>query len=58
MKIEIDIPKEFESHFRHDRFKDSLSRLYADAGCLAGNYERELCDMLIEAFKNGKECGI
>lgn len=50
MRIVIDIPKEFEDHFRFDKFNDSLNRLRADAHCLAGNYEQELCDMLIEAF--------
>ena len=51
MKITIEIPKEFESHYIKDAFKDSLERLKADANCLAGNYEIELCDMLIKAFE-------
>lgn len=52
MKVIIDIPKEFEKHFNNDRFEDSLKRLKADAGeCMAGLYEIELCEMLIEAFK-------
>lgn len=50
MKITIYIPKEFEEHWKDDRFKDSLSRLRADAYCLAGNYEKELIDILIKAF--------
>lgn len=56
MKITIDIPKEFELHFNNNRFKDSLERLKGDAGtfCLAGKYEIELCEMLIEAFENAK----
>lgn len=53
MKIVIDIPKEFESHFERDRFDDSLCRLRTDAHCVAEKYEKELCDMLIEAFNNG-----
>lgn len=53
MKIIIDIPEEFESHFERDRFDDSLCRLRTDAHCIAGKYEQELCDMLIEAFNNG-----
>ena len=56
MKITLDIPKEFERHFNKDRFKDSIERLRGDAGtfCLAGKYEIELCEMLIEAFENAK----
>jgi hypothetical protein len=52
MIIEIEIPKEFEEHFNDDRFEDSLYRLYVDANCAAGNYEKETVIMLIEAFKN------
>lgn len=57
MKITIELPKEFEEHFRRDRFEDSLKRLKGDAGtfCLAGRYEMELCDMLTAAFKNAEE---
>lgn len=55
MKLIIEIPKEFEAHFADDRFKDSLERLKADAGSVAWNYEIELADMLIEAFKDAKE---
>jgi hypothetical protein len=54
MIIEIEIPKEFENHFYHDRFEDSLHRLSADAHLLAGNYEQETVIMLIEAFKNAE----
>lgn len=50
MKIVIDIPDEFIQHFYSDRFKDSLERLEVDSHLLAGNYERELCQMLIKAF--------
>lgn len=61
MKVTIDIPQEFEKHFSNDCFKDSLERLKADAGtfCMAGKYEIELCEMLIEAFKNAEpvKCG-
>lgn len=55
MKIIIDIPVEFEEHFNKDGFKESLDRLNADVHCLAGNYEKELTDMLVEAFKNAKK---
>ena len=52
MKLLIEIPTEFESHFNFDRFKDSLERLGFDANYLAGNYEKELAAMLIESFQN------
>lgn len=59
MRLIIEIPKEFEAHFADDRFKNSLERLQADAHLLAGNYERELADMLIDAFyrAEGIRCG-
>lgn len=49
MKVVLNIPDEFLQHFYSDRFKDSLERLEA-SHLLAGNYERELCQMLIKAF--------
>ena len=52
MKLLIEIPIEFESHFNIDRFKDALKRLEFDANYLAGNYEKELAEMLIESFQN------
>ena len=55
MKITIDIPKEFEDHWKDDKFEDSLNRLKADAHCLAWNYEKEIVDMLIVAFKNATD---
>lgn len=54
MKIELEIPKEFEEHFNQDRFEDALHRLSADAHLIAGNYEQETAIMLIKAFKDGK----
>ena len=54
MRIEIEIPKEFEKHFNQDKFEDSLNRLYADVHLLAGKYERELAEMLIKAFRESK----
>ena len=62
MKIEINIPKEFEEHFKQDKFKDSLERIMADikhsleiGNCLcAGNYEYETIKMLEEALENSK----
>ena len=56
MKIEIEIPKEFEEHFKQDKFKDSLERIMADLknSLCAGNYEYETIEMLEEAFENSK----
>ena len=54
MHITIDIPQEFINHFEDDKFADSLKRLKSDAHCLAGEYEKELMDMLAEAFKKSR----
>lgn len=56
MRIEIDIPKEFEEHFKQDKFKDSFERIMADLkNCLcAGNYEYETIEMLKKAFEDSK----
>ena len=62
MRIEIDIPKEFEEHFNQDKFKDSLERIMADifhsleiGNCLcAGRYEYETIEMLEKALENSK----
>lgn len=62
MRIEIDIPKEFEEHFKQDKFKDSLERIMADikhslenGDCLcAGRYEYETIEMLEKALENSK----
>ena len=54
MRIEIEIPKEFEEHFKQDKFEDTLHRLNADAHLIAGNYEKETAIMLIKAFKESK----
>ncbi len=55
MRIEIEIPKEFEEHFKQDKFEDTLYRLNADAHLIAGNYEKETAIMLIKAFKDSKQ---
>lgn len=55
MKLIVDIPKDFAEHFYEDRFKNSLERIEADLNedfVFAGNYERELLDMLITSFGN------
>ena len=62
MRIEIEIPKEFESHFDQDKFKDSFERIMADiehslenGDCLcAGRYEYETIGMLEKALENSK----
>ena len=62
MRIEIDIPKEFEEHFKQDKFKDSLERIMADikhslenGDCLcAGRYGYETIEMLEKALENSK----
>ncbi len=54
MKIVIEIPKEFESEFSLDRFKDTFKRAIADEHYLVGNYETETMEMLIVAFKNAE----
>ena len=62
MRIEIEIPKEFEKHFNEDKFKDSFERIMADikhslenGDCLcAGRYEHETIEMLENAFENSK----
>ena len=55
MKLIIDIPEEFEEHFKQDRFKDSLERILEDckhSAILSGRYEFETIEMLIKAFEN------
>ena len=62
MRIEIEIPKEFEEHFKHNKFKDSFERIMAeikysleDKDCLcAGRCEFETIEMLKDAFENSK----
>ena len=63
MKIELEIPKEFEEHFKQDKFKDSLERIMADikyslenkdCSC-AGRYEYETIEMLENAFENSRQ---
>ena len=57
MKLTITIPKGYISAWKEDRFKDSLFKLQLSTNhsYLVGNYEGELCGMLIEAFKNARE---
>lgn len=63
MRIEIEIPKEFEENFKQDKFKDSFERIMADikhslenGNCLcAGRYEYETVEMLQKAFENSRQ---
>ena len=32
MRIEIEIPKEFEEHFKQNKFKDSFGRIMEEIG--------------------------
>ena len=60
MRIEIEIPKEFEKHFNKDKFKDSFERIMADIKhslengdyLCAGRYEYETIEILEKAFQN------
>ena len=36
MRIELEIPKEFEEHFKQDKFKDSLEGIMVDAVYVRG----------------------
>lgn len=54
MKITIEIPFEFEGEFEYDKFENTFQRVLSDVHCLAGNYEKETINMLMEAFKNAK----
>lgn len=57
MRIEIEIPKEFEADYTGDKFKDFFSRVLCDikeGKCLCGNYEIEIAEMFIKAFYESK----
>lgn len=57
MELIITIPKEFEAHFKQDKFKDSFGRICYDIENafkkqegVSGRYEHELAEMLDDAF--------
>lgn len=57
MRIEIEIPKEFENDYKVDMFKDFFSRVLCDiekGKCLCGNYEKETAEMFLKAFDESK----
>lgn len=63
MKIEINIPDAFVSHYERDSFTDSLMRVIYDIRCyrrghivtLSGRYEEETLLMLREALCSSKK---
>lgn len=62
MKIEIEIPKEFEVDYNADKFEDFFMRVINDiemneyiSGYLCGNYEKETAEMFVKAFQNSIE---
>lgn len=64
MKIEIEIPKEFEIDYNSDKFEDFFARVFADiktneystnSRYLCGNYEKETAYMFWKAFQNSIE---
>lgn len=56
IKIIIDIPKEFESDYNTDKFKDFFSRVVADIDYngICGCYEKETAEMFREVFDSGE----
>ena len=57
MRIEIEIPKEFEGDYDADRFKNFFNRVLTDIiffDGLCGNYEKETAEMLQKAFVKSK----
>lgn len=54
MTLTIELPNDFIEHYETDKFQDSLMRINSDIrteGGLCGQYEYELVDALIKAFK-------
>ncbi len=57
MRIEIEIPKEFEGDYNADRFSDFFSRAMIDIETMqgmCGRYEIETAEMLQKAFAESK----
>lgn len=58
MRVQVEIPKEFEEDYRKDRFVDFFERVTADIDFrgLCGKYEAETAEMLKVAFIDSR-CG-
>lgn len=56
MRIEIEIPKEFEGDYNKDKFDEFFCRVLSDIsdGTTCGRYERETAEMFIKAFVESK----
>lgn len=57
MRIEIEVPKEFESDYNANKFKDFFGRVITDATYndgVCGLYELETAGMLQKAFAESK----
>lgn len=52
MEIKINIPNEFVKDYISDGFKDFFSRVIVDIDNkgMCGNYEKEIAEMLLNAF--------
>ena len=58
MKIEIEIPKEFECDYNNNKFEWFFKCVLAGTdwdGEFCGNYEEEIAEMFVKAFENSKE---
>ena len=56
MRIEIEIPKEFEGDYNKDKFDEFFGRVLCDIadGTMCGRYEKETAQMLKKAFEESK----
>ena len=54
MKIELEIPKEFEIDYKFDKFDDFFNRVLLDMRNegLCGEHEHKVAKMFIKSFKN------
>lgn len=57
MRLEIEIPEEFEKDYTTDKFADFFNRVKIDIDCkgLCGNYEKEIAEMFIKAFEESED---
>ncbi|MGN8818567.1 hypothetical protein ACTNEN_09635 [Oribacterium sp. HCP28S3_H8] len=56
MIIQLEIPSEFESDYKRDRFDEFFQRVLADIDYTGacGNYESETAQMMDDAFKESR----